>query len=235
MSRRNRLLTALLAVLLLTALTPGCLGGDEQEPEEDRGPLPRARVGTSGTFVDRGDEVEFDGTASTGTGLEYHWDFGDDTAGKGPTASHLFTRAGSFTITLTVSDKWGREDRDSVVVKVNYRELVSGKLDVGSYQHNERIPVGENSAGFKLTLTYPSGTSVGGIPSNDLDMLIYYPNGTEARSSSFQEPDGGDTQEETLEVPQQELAAAFWEDWDLVVTLVTGLSVDFELEIFVMY
>ncbi|HAA19845.1 MAG TPA: hypothetical protein DCP28_14180, partial [Cytophagales bacterium] len=51
--------------------------------------------------------VNVDASASAdpnGGVLAYSWDFGDGTTGSGVTASHTYTAAGSYTITLTVDD-----------------------------------------------------------------------------------------------------------------------------------
>ncbi|MDD1682431.1 MAG: PKD domain-containing protein [Methanoregula sp.] len=51
--------------------------------------------------------VKFDASASSGTNgiSSYAWDFGDKTKGQGKTASHVYQAAGTYTITLTVTDK----------------------------------------------------------------------------------------------------------------------------------
>ena len=49
----------------------------------------------------------FDGSASAdpdGDALTFSWDFGDGTLGVGPTPSHTYTSAGSYTVRLVVND-----------------------------------------------------------------------------------------------------------------------------------
>ena len=46
-------------------------------------------------------------TDSDGTIVSYDWDFGDGSNGTGPTASHTYTTAGSYTARLTVTDNQG--------------------------------------------------------------------------------------------------------------------------------
>ena len=50
----------------------------------------------------------FDASASTGTGLTFQWNFGDNTSGSGVTTSHTYQTTGPKTITLTVTDNQGR-------------------------------------------------------------------------------------------------------------------------------
>jgi hypothetical protein len=55
-----------------------------------------------GCSFDAGGSSDSDGTISS-----YSWGFGDGTSGSGKTASHIYSRAGSYTITLTVIDNAG--------------------------------------------------------------------------------------------------------------------------------
>ena len=57
-----------------------------------------------------GDAVAFDGTPSTdadGTIVSYAWTFGDGGSGTGATPHHSFAQAGTYTVTLTVTDDLG--------------------------------------------------------------------------------------------------------------------------------
>ena len=54
-----------------------------------------------------GEPIEFDGTGSIsegGTIVFYEWEFGDGTKGQGPMPTHTYTLAGSYTVTLVVTD-----------------------------------------------------------------------------------------------------------------------------------
>ena len=67
---------------------------------------PVGRVGGPYSGV-AGTVVTFDGSASTdgnGLSLTYVWNFGDGSTGSGATPSHTYAAAGTFTVTLTVSD-----------------------------------------------------------------------------------------------------------------------------------
>lgn len=62
-------------------------------------------------------EVFFDGSGSSGTGLTYDWDFGDGSAvsyNAGATPSHTY-EAGTYTVTLTVTDSCGSSDTDNTL------------------------------------------------------------------------------------------------------------------------
>jgi hypothetical protein len=72
--------------------------------------------------IDHGDVVEFDGMRSPTTLLipraNFHWNFDDGTTAVGPTQVHVFAKAGTYTVTLTVTDRGGNTatTTESVVV-----------------------------------------------------------------------------------------------------------------------
>jgi PKD repeat protein len=69
-----------------------------------------------------GKEVSFNGTKSTGTGLSYHWDFGDGATADTAMASHAYEKPGNYRVVLTVKDDSNGEcsmSTDSFVANVN--------------------------------------------------------------------------------------------------------------------
>ena len=73
------------------------------------GTLNKAPVADFSTVVD-GKNVVFDARDSAdadGRIVTYRWDFGDGTTGEGAGIQHLYTEAGTYTVTLTVTDDAG--------------------------------------------------------------------------------------------------------------------------------
>jgi PKD repeat protein len=71
----------------------------------------------------QGQEVAFDASASTDhdgsrSGLSYAWDFGDGSGSEGVAARHRYDRAGSWTVTLTVTNARGYANRATAFVNV---------------------------------------------------------------------------------------------------------------------
>ena len=65
--------------------------------------------------------VQFDGSASTdsdGTIESYSWDFGNGTTGTGATPTATYTEAGTFNVTLTVTDDAGATNSVSTTVVI---------------------------------------------------------------------------------------------------------------------
>jgi PKD repeat protein len=70
----------------------------------------------------------FDGSASSdsdGTIVAYGWNFGDGTVAPGPTATHSYSAAGSFTVILTVTDNGGMSGTRIRVVSVDTPPVAS--------------------------------------------------------------------------------------------------------------
>ena len=64
--------------------------------------------------------IRFDASASTDNfGIQrYAWDFGDGSTGWGSTATHAYSEAGEYTVTLTVTDYSGNTDTATIQVTI---------------------------------------------------------------------------------------------------------------------
>jgi PKD repeat protein len=68
-----------------------------------------------------GAPVSFDGSGSTdpdGTIVAYNWEFGDGSTGTGVSPTHTYGAAGTFTVTLTVTDNAGATDTASTTATI---------------------------------------------------------------------------------------------------------------------
>jgi len=67
------------------------------------------------------DTVNFDASATTPNGgniISYEWNFGDGTNGTGVFTTKIYTEAGNYTVTLTVTDDEGEKDTTWKVITV---------------------------------------------------------------------------------------------------------------------
>jgi len=65
--------------------------------------------------------VSFDGSGSDdpdGTIVSYNWDFGDGATGIGVTTTHVYSTAGTYTVTLAVTDDKGATGTDTAIITV---------------------------------------------------------------------------------------------------------------------
>lgn len=93
--------------------------------------LPTAAFTHTENFLD----LSVDGTTSSdpdGTIAGYSWDFGDGTTGTGVTASHRYATAGTYQVTLTVTDNRGGTAQSAMSVTV-----VANQAPVASFTHSE--------------------------------------------------------------------------------------------------
>jgi surface-anchored protein len=90
-------------------------------------------------------------TADTSAGFTYSWNFGDGTMpSAGANVSHTFTRVGTYTVTLSVTDKDGGVGTTSASVTVN-------ALPTATFGAPSSVTEGTTTA--KATFTSPTGGS----------------------------------------------------------------------------
>jgi len=77
---------------------------------------PKANFSTLDTFSCPGRRVRFV-NQSSGTGLTYRWDFGDNTAATSQSPLHPYARDGIYTVKLVITDPFGCSDS---ITKTNY-------------------------------------------------------------------------------------------------------------------
>lgn len=107
-----------------------------------------------------GDTIVFDGTGSSdpdGTISSYAWDFGDGASGSGATPSHVYASAGSYNVSLTVSDDGGLSHTDTTSVTIGSVANQPPVADAaGPYSGTAGMPVSFDGSGS----TDPDGSIV---------------------------------------------------------------------------
>ena len=103
---------------LIDLLDSGCTGAGDTNEQEN----PIASFTASSTNINELQSVSFNASGSSdidGIIVSYLWDFGDSTIGSGVFVNHIYTNAGIYNVTLTVTDNDGLTDIDSMIITVN--------------------------------------------------------------------------------------------------------------------
>jgi len=83
---------------------------------------PIANVSLSRTTIKEGDGLTIDANSSSGSNLEYYFDFGDNQSSNWstePIVDHIYTKKGTYTLKVKVRDEYGEESNyNSTIIKV---------------------------------------------------------------------------------------------------------------------
>jgi hypothetical protein len=72
---------------------------------------------TEGT-VNKPVKIDASSSSSGGTITGYTWDFGDGTKGSGKIVEHKYTKEGTYTVTLMITDSYGKTDSITHIIKI---------------------------------------------------------------------------------------------------------------------
>jgi len=108
---------------------------------------PVASFTKSAETVDVGKTISFDGSTSSdsdGTIVNYSWAFGDGTTATGVTANHVYSAAGTYTVTLTVTDDGESTDSTTSTISIT-TPVVPNQSPVAFFTESaQTVSSGEN-------------------------------------------------------------------------------------------
>jgi|ETNmetMinimDraft_15_1059895.scaffolds.fasta_scaffold01059_4 hypothetical protein len=174
-------------------------------------------------------DVTFSLVNVTGKVRSFRWDFGDDSANtySDPASPvvHEYSVSGRYDARVELEFAENEYITKSVILHVSYWESVSSSLSVSEEEEYD-VPVKDMATDVTLELSYFGGQNLGDHYQNQLDMLLYYPNGTLFDSTLEQDPSGS-TRVKALSIPYQYMAASEFDVWKLTINAKSGINVDY--------
>ena len=142
---------------------------DTTIPDEDTGePGDPDPTGPTAEFSYACDELQCQFNASGSTAgdepiTSYNWDLGDDTSASGDILSHSYANAGTYSVTLTVTDEGGLSDSQVQQVTVQLdEEPVEGELGIDHFQVSTRSSGPWQRATVQWTVSH-TGSGLGTV------------------------------------------------------------------------
>ncbi|MCU7806740.1 MAG: PKD domain-containing protein [Candidatus Thiodiazotropha sp. (ex Semelilucina semeliformis)] len=110
----------ILYTCFLTGILVGCGGTNTDNPTSSVNQNPVATIVATPTSGMATLSVNANAGQSSDDGsiVNYQWDFGDGNTSQGPVTSHNYTQAGSYVLSLTVTDNEGASDTASTTIQV---------------------------------------------------------------------------------------------------------------------
>jgi len=155
------------------------------------------------TYTCSGYTVDFDASASSGTKLSYDWDFGDGSFGSGEFVSHDY-QDGTYTVTLTVTDKFGTTGTTNQAVAVPCVPVNSPPVASFTYSCTDLICNFDGSGSYDTDgsiSTYDWAFGDGSTDSGEFVSRTYQEAGTYTVTLTVTDNEGAtdtDTQEVTV-------------------------------------
>jgi|GEM_PF-3251159 len=113
--------------------------------------LPTAEITANTNSGEAPLAVNFSGSNSSdsdGTIVSYAWDFGDGSMDSGVNASHSFTEAGSYTVSLTVTDNDGLTNTATTTIVVNEEVIaLAPTAEITANTNSGEAPLAVNFSG----------------------------------------------------------------------------------------
>ena len=169
-------------------------------------PLPEAEAGDD-QIVGVNQKVIFDGSGSTGIGIDYSWDFGDEenptAVGDGVMPSYTYTTKGTKTVTLTVTDReTGLTDSDDVTITVRPPPVADAGSDQLAAVNKGLSFDGSGSIGTNLSYLWAFGDEENSTAVGDGVMPSYtYPTkGTKTVTLTVTDEDTGLSHSDTVTI-----------------------------------
>ncbi|MEM2619515.1 MAG: PKD domain-containing protein [Candidatus Hadarchaeales archaeon] len=133
-----------------------CVWEEVQAPPANNPPVASFQYSPQNPVA--GDSVQFTDQSvdSDGTVASWYWEFGDGATSTERNPTHIYQRAGSYTVRLTVTDDGGLSGSTSKTITV----LAPNQPPVASFQYSPKNPVAGEPVQFVENSVDPDGTIV---------------------------------------------------------------------------